>query len=332
LQNVIYRLSDNDPDHWRRAAAKFEVFDEYFWTLGYIRQIQYLEDRGLVDRDFLIKMIENNRSGFFRPTIVIYDKLITQLQLMAATRGRRDQRNGISQQDFDELLDYFEKRDLLARPFLVASRQIFNMLHDGKFVSKRDFEDLKGRLDSYRASFLLSANFVTTMGDYEIYRLATTFYAVHRCFRGALLDRLRYLDHADLAPIFFTGESIDDVLQRIAEAGANESWDNVPAHLMRFCSIPVNHAALAWHLPAPANNKAVYMPPNYGCALSSAQQELTATYKSRSSYLMRLAAWSAVLGLKVVKRLHANRLRDLNRPEGAPPRSADVRTNQKSAA
>ncbi len=304
VQNVIYRLSDNDPDHWKRAAATFGVFDEYFWTLGYIRQVNYLETRGIVGRDFLVKMIESNRSGFFRPTVVIYEKLAYQLELMTTGRSSADKRNVVARQDFEELCKFFEERDLLARPFLIACRQMYKLLESGKVVSERDFDEIKSRLASYRASFLLSANFVASEGDYEVYRLASTFYGVHRFFRGALLDRIRYLDHGELKPILFAGESIDEVLLQISEQGVHGGWDDVPASLLRYCSQSARHGALAW--PAQISEKDSLTPfsTNKGTSLAIAQQELTAIYKARHRPLTRLAAWGAVLWLKLVKRLH----------------------------
>ena len=110
VQNVIYRLTDSDLAHWRRAAARFGVFDEYFWTLGYIRQIQHLEQKGIVRRDFLTKMIESDRRSFFRPTVVIYDKILHQLQLMNSVVKQQEDRNRLTPNDFNELVEYLEQR------------------------------------------------------------------------------------------------------------------------------------------------------------------------------------------------------------------------------
>jgi hypothetical protein len=106
------------------------------------------------------------------------------------------------------------------------------------------------------------------------------------------------------------------VLLRISQAGVDGCWDDVPTTLMRYCSQPVHHSAMAWIMAAPASSNLAGSRAYYSAAMASAQQELTATYKAKNSYLMRLAAWSAVLGLKVVKRLQSVKVRYHRREEG----------------
>jgi glycosyltransferase involved in cell wall biosynthesis len=304
VQNVVYRLSDNDLQHWRRAAERYGVFDEYFWTLGYIRQIKHLESRGIVSRDYLVKMIENNRSDFFRPTVIIYDKLLAQLRQMNSVRHDPNQRNWMSPADFNELIEFFEQRDLLARPLLDSARRIYDALSLTRPSLDALFDESYGRLASYRSSFLLAANFIGVEGDYEIYRLSNTFYGVHRHFRGALVERIRYLDQADQAPIVFSGDTRADVITRILQNGVGLQWDSVPATLMRYCSEDIAHGTQSWSNVKPTQTPSTTSigPPQEGLTLTSVQEQLRATYKSRKPVFTRLTAWLTVLGLKLSKR------------------------------
>ena len=278
VQNVIYRLTDSDLAHWRRAAARFGVFDEYFWTLGYIRQIQHLEQKGIVCRDFLTKMIESDRRNFFRPTVVIYDKILHQLQLMNSVVKQREDRNRLTPNDFNELVEYLEQRDLLARPFLIAIRSIFDTMSNSKSVNKTVFEQARRRLDSYRKSYLLGESFVGVEGDYEIYRISNALHAVHRCFRPALVERLRYLDHVEQSPIVFTASDRAGLKTRISEAGVGLDWNTVPASMMRFCTQQFNQKETLFNHAESAESAASV---DYEKSLRTAQRELTAVYKSK---------------------------------------------------
>lgn len=301
VQSVIYRLSDNDINHWQRAAQRFHVFNEYFWTLGYVRQLSYLEERGIIDHDFLVRMIEANRNGFFRPTVVIYNKLLAQLKL--SYREGLDSRNSLTHDEFREIVGYFESRDLLARTFLHALGEIQQQLENRQSVSSRDFDDAKARLEEYSASYLLLPNFAGIQGDYELYQLGNTCYAVHHKFRGALLDLLRYLDHRELDPVLFCDTNIAGLRQKIRLQGVGLGLAEIPDRLMRYCSEPIERGVRAWF---PREVQAVMTPPERDSLISSllqAQQQLTATYKSKASYLVRLTAWTTVIALKSIKRL-----------------------------
>ena len=301
IQNVVYRLSDNDTGHWRRAAARLKVFDEYFWTLGYVRQIAYLEQKGIVGRDYLTRMLETNRNSVFRPTAVIYDKLLAQVIAMISDR---DPRNRMKREQFEEVVTFFEQRDLLARPFLTAVREMFDLLDKGLTIVADMYETARWRLQCYQSSFPLAPNCVGVDGDYEVYELNSHFYAVHRLFRGAILDRIRYLDHAGWAPVVFEGKSRTDIAEQIAKDGMGMEFDDLPESAMRYCSEPVGHGVQAWNVSAPGRPGPIgtvlggLREPNQG-ALHVAQAELRNAYKSRRSYITRTVAWWASVNVKL---------------------------------
>ena len=247
-------------------------------------------------------MIESDRRSFFRPTVVIYDKILHQLQLMNSVVKQREDRNRLTPNDFNELVEYLEQRDLLARPFLIAIRSIFDTMSNGQTVNKTVFEQARRRLDSYRKSYLLGESFVGVEGDYEIYRVSNTLHAVHRCFRPALVERLRYLDHVEQPPIVFTASDRAELKTRISEAGVGLDWNTVPASLMRFCTQQFNQKEPQFNHADSAESAASV---DYEKSLRTAQRELTAVYKSKKRSSLRLAAWGTVLGLKLSKWLAA---------------------------
>jgi hypothetical protein len=228
-------------------------------------------------------------------------------------------------------MEYFEPRDLLARPFFAAIRAIFDALEAKSPVSDHEFEIARWRMQSYQSSFLLTPNFAGVDGDYEIYRFADRYYAVHRLFRGAILDRMRYLDHVEEAPVVLEAKTRSGLTKRIAEVGIGMELDRVPASAMRYCAQALDHGGQAWHLsvpPAPAMNAPSPAPPAPATSvlpvaepapptpqasqvampsaqshLTAAHQELRGIYKAKGAYSKRLAAWVAAVSLKSARRL-----------------------------
>jgi glycosyltransferase involved in cell wall biosynthesis len=298
IPNVIYRVVIDMP-HFRRIAARLNVFDEFFWTLGYIRQLIYLEEKGIVPSDYVVKMIETSRNVSFRPTTVIYEKLLAQIELMGRTS---DARNHLTRDEFEQVVSYFEKRDLLARPFFGVLRTMFDTLESGSSYKESIGIEARWRLQGYQANFLLAPNFSSMLGDYEIYHVADRYFAVHRLFRGAVFDRLRYLDGAEEAPILFEAKTRREVLKQIEERGIGMDLDKVPPVSMRYCSQPMSPGALAWHQPVLPQVPS-YTPHSLGeSALPAAQKELRAAYKGCPSAMTKVVAWNAAVWVKLAKR------------------------------
>jgi hypothetical protein len=72
----------NDSAHWNKTAQILGVFDGFFWSLGTVRQIQYLEEKGIVGPLFFSHLLDRNEYRLFRPIFVIIHKLIAQLQII----------------------------------------------------------------------------------------------------------------------------------------------------------------------------------------------------------------------------------------------------------
>jgi hypothetical protein len=216
-----------------------------------------------------------------------------------------EDRNNVSKDEFNELIEFFEPRDQLARPFLTSLKEIFKSLARQSPVGKEAFDQARSRLESYRSSFLLSEHFVGVEADYEIYRISNKLHAVHRYFRGALLERMRYLDDTEQAPVILTGSTRDELAKKISQVGLGLNWDMVPATLMRFCSQPITHGAKASVEPVltAVSRNAPPVPVDRLKTLQNLQHELRAIYKSKNPYALRMSAWGMVVSLKVARRL-----------------------------
>lgn len=302
IQNVIYRIVDNDVPHWKRAAARVGVFDEYFWTLGYVRQIAYLERKGIVGRDYLVRMIETNREFLFRPTRVIFEKLLNQLSIM---NSKCEPRNRMSREEFEELVTYFEDRDLLSRPYMASVRKIFDAIEKGQQVRQAEFDTAQWQLNCYLSSYLLAPNFAAVEADYEIYQLGGRFYAVHRLFQGALIERIRYLDDVEFAPIVLEAASREEMSKRIREDGIGMNIDGLCPSAMAYCSRPRETGALAWHPTIPPRSMSdsefgKTLSPTQA-ALHGAQAELRNAYRRSNPFLTRVAAWVTAQHIKITR-------------------------------
>ena len=57
---VWYKVTYRDISHWQKAAQKMDVFDEYFWTLGFIKQLKFLTKKVIQKYNSLLYSIDQN--------------------------------------------------------------------------------------------------------------------------------------------------------------------------------------------------------------------------------------------------------------------------------
>jgi glycosyltransferase involved in cell wall biosynthesis len=211
---VFYKWTAADAQshaHWRNGAKTLGVFDEYFWTRGYIRQLEYLERKDIISSDYLRYMLEANEANLFRPIFVVADKFANQLRIMSETD---EQRNRLTEAEFDGIYRYLLRKEPFLRDYLWKLRDIYGMLREGRRVGNTEWQELK-RFEQVFSDYLIASLFQAEAGDYEIYRVARSYYGVHRCYRHVLLERLRYLDGEEFAPEVFKGDSLEEVTGKI---------------------------------------------------------------------------------------------------------------------
>ncbi len=208
---IFYKVTFNDLDHWKKTAAKMGVFDNFLWTLGYVRQLKYLEDKRVIPRDFLRYMLEQNESHYFRPMFVVTRLFGDQVRHMSETK---DQRNHIRQSDFNELYEYLIARDPFVREYLWKLRDIYNRIIEGDSIKQIDWHELE-KFHTVFHDFLFASLLQRVVKDHEIYRVGRFYYGVRRDDRNALVERLGFLFDEESPPEVFMGSSEEEVVRKI---------------------------------------------------------------------------------------------------------------------
>lgn len=209
---VFYKLTHADVGHWKRTAEKLGVFDEYFWTLGYILQLEYLERKGIIAHDYLRYMVEMNESHVFRPVFVVADKIASQVRLMERSTDRR---NWLTQEQYAHMTGYLARKDPFMREFVWKLDAIFSDVYATRKIADARWKDLEKCLDGYKDDFVLASLLVATHLDYEIYRVGDRYYGVTGLFRDTLTEKLRYLDDWSKTDDIISGDSLSSIREKL---------------------------------------------------------------------------------------------------------------------
>jgi hypothetical protein len=226
---VFYKSTHTEIKHWQKTAEKLNVFDEYFWTLGYIRQLEYLESKAIIDSDYLRYMLETNEFSIFRPVFVIADKLLRQLQISAVTSEKR---NKLTYEEYHGIRDYLFRKDPFIREFIWLLDALFEKIEQKRRIKKYDWYNVHQMLNHYRNDYIFSSLLVGSQGKYEIFRIADRYYAIEQTARDLLIEYPRFLDKQDMAPIIFFGNSVKEVKQNIMvyEGNSNNALKQNNSH------------------------------------------------------------------------------------------------------
>jgi glycosyltransferase involved in cell wall biosynthesis len=220
---VFYRVTHADMPHWERMAEKLGVFDEYFWTLGYIRQLEYLEVKGVIPNDYLTYMLEMRECRFFRPVSSIADKMINQLRLMERSH---DNRNRLTHEQYRHIRDYLMLKEPFLREFLWKADAIFERLCGRGKIAGRAWKELRDSINIYWTNYIFSPLLIGTFLDYQMFRIANRYYGISSSGHNIFLDRMRFLDCEDCAPDVFAGSNVEEVRSKIAQYEAQSREGN----------------------------------------------------------------------------------------------------------
>ncbi len=225
---IYYKVTHRDDDHWVKAAKNIDVFNEYFWTLGFIKLIKYLSDQKIIPEKYIGNMIDTNEFFFFRPVHVVADKLRNQLKIMG---GTTDLRNHVKPEEFYEITNFISTESPFLREFSFEAIDIFEKL----IANLPVFPDSWDRLDRLRetsaAEFIASEFLVKTVGPYEIYKIANEYYAVHFEKRSLLYLALRYIDSDVCEPFILRAPSFERIVTdvRAKLQSCKEVWEHTGA-------------------------------------------------------------------------------------------------------
>ncbi len=229
LPLVRYKVTHCDVSHWERAGEKLGVWDEYFWTLGFVRQLEYLEKKGVLPFGYIKTALDTNEFFFFRPIHVVIDKIVLQLEKMevlncAESQGTESQstRNRIPPMDFQRVMRHLEERDPMARECVWALESIYAELVKGNKIGAGEWLVVEDLIDHHRSNFILAPNFQHLVGEYEVYFVGGFYCAVHPEYRQLLVDRLQWIDVEAEPPLLFVARdrrTVEREVEKAIEAG-----------------------------------------------------------------------------------------------------------------
>ncbi len=232
---VWYRLSYHDDQHWKKASKLHDVFDEYFWTLGFIRQLKYLISKNIFDKYSLFYMLDQNDYVRFRLVYHVCEKLFHQVK---ASRKTTDSRQKIGRAEFYEMVDFLMETSNLLREFLWDLETYYELPlipeAKGKSALKWRFvraakkkqreealkveSNLAKKLDENIkncSSTILYGFFVRRYGNYSIYRIGTRYFCVYNGQEKYLEWQLWYVDVVECPPYFYIAQTLEGALERL---------------------------------------------------------------------------------------------------------------------
>ncbi len=234
---VWYKVIEGDNDHWSRAAKKHNVFTEYFWTLGWIRQIKFLIGKGILQKSDPLYLLEHNDRKKFRMLNTMHQKLFDQVKL---GRISKDPREKMSESDFYEIYNFLLETNIFFRETLWDIERYYklSMENKGLFSRKRaEQESLHMGIDDRFKVFnssLLYGFFVRRYKGYSIYKIARRYYGI-RSDRKALLEKeIQFVDVASQPPYLFTSESLDQVMKLVDQNGEDSKLQELKPHTGDF--------------------------------------------------------------------------------------------------
>jgi len=104
---VWYRqnLIDIRPaSHWDNVARRENTFPRALWTLSFIRQLKYLQDKKIIDEQFFPSILDQTLTHRFR----LFYELITHLIIQIKLNMRLNAHLKMNRGDFNEILDFLK--------------------------------------------------------------------------------------------------------------------------------------------------------------------------------------------------------------------------------
>jgi glycosyltransferase involved in cell wall biosynthesis len=221
---VWYKASHDMVGHWRRAAERMDVFDDFFWTLGFLRQLAYLIDRQVIPANTLFNLVEIDAFSRFRGIFVITEKLYAQVRRMRLKPSKRQQ---LSKCEFEEMAGTIAGADPLYREVIREIRALYQMprgwwrlltplvnLRERRLMNQiqRELNLLRERAVKYLDSY-----YVHSVGKYRIYKINAHYWAAQQGHEDDLYAELRYVDARSKPPHVLDEVSLSLLSDKIRE-------------------------------------------------------------------------------------------------------------------
>ncbi len=236
---VWYKVTYRDISHWQKAAQKMDVFDEYFWTLGFIKQLKFLTKKGILNFNSLFYSLDQNEFYKFRLINVVHEKFYNQL-LLGTESG--NPRQLLKQDDFYEIFDFLLASSIYLRESLWDMEKIYK-----DFLAKKQkpTAELKSQICERFPkinSDLLYGFFIRNCEDYLIYKIFDTYYAIKSDHIEYLKEELRYVNPQPSIGLLYIENSIEKVELLIRKKESDTSEKSLDS-LKKVCEFYKNLTA-----------------------------------------------------------------------------------------
>jgi len=186
---VVYKQNQSDLDgkHWIRVAARLDVFQRYFWTLGLVRLFQKLIDEKKIPTGFLSSALEQNFDSRFPVLGLALGLFLEQLRDEANPKYAVECRKTTPEEreEFFQFVIREEPRYLEVYAPLAAKRN----LSAGQIEVCRNF--VEKQLKYFYRSY-----FIEEVAGWQVYY----YDSIYRAFPSAFIKRLAD-EYMDIAPI-----------------------------------------------------------------------------------------------------------------------------------
>ena len=222
---LVWYKNDEVPGHWERVARKFNVFDEYFWTLGFINHLDHLVAVGALDRDRFRFCFETTPSGRLRFISTLIEKLSIQVR---KGRNSRLKRQKLTSAEFERFYNFIESNDPRLGEILFQIRHVYESSQSGRLRPVAWFKELVllakirmsiNKLFKNQTQFF----FLQRYQNYLIYRMAQNFYAIREDFNASIEMIINQFDSTDISPVFFRSSSLEQTFSKIQNAKAESA-------------------------------------------------------------------------------------------------------------
>lgn len=141
-----YDVQDKTTDHWVKYSEKLGFFDRYFWTKGFIEHLVFLQNKGILDSDYLSKAIDighfNNRLPLLEHIISLtIDQLEKEIYGYARIPAKIDEVRFI--------VDYLSRNAPEYRQLLDDILLYFDKKNKKTKINKNEFANFKSDWDLY---------------------------------------------------------------------------------------------------------------------------------------------------------------------------------------
>ncbi|HEX4132509.1 MAG TPA: glycosyltransferase [Pirellulales bacterium] len=219
---LTWCVARNDRFHWKRAAERLGVCDDFFWTLGFLRQLRRLIERGVLPATYLSYALHADPDGLRRLVFTVTERLFRQVVRMRLKPSRRQM---LSAHEFDEICAAVVSAEPLYREIAQDLRSLYTrpsskwrwLNPHGAIEEILAIYKLKQHVDQLRvaADNYLDAFYLLTHAGFQVYRIGDICWAVRETHRQRLYEELAHVDAHSVPETILRDVSVDGIIAQV---------------------------------------------------------------------------------------------------------------------